>query len=134
MGVTNASACWPKAAGRVGEVLKQTGRQASRIGLRSEHFLRRPSTTSTPKAKQDIFPYKVVRVGRRYRVTRPHLFEALGLESEGTTAADSDEATGPDAQRGTGTPETGCAAGDIAYLVVPLPARRVLDVVRETSA
>jgi hypothetical protein len=48
--------------------------------------------------------------------------------------AGSDEATGPDAQRGTTTPETGYVTGDIAYLVVPIPAYRLLDVVRGTSA
>jgi hypothetical protein len=82
-------------------------------------------------AKQGEFPCPVLRVGRRYRVTRHHLFEALG-EPESATAAVSEEATAPQVQRSTGGLATGCAAGDMAYLVVPVPAHRVLDIVRES--
>jgi hypothetical protein len=52
-------------------------------------------------AKQGEFPCPVLRVGRRYRVTRHHLFEALGMEPGSATAPSQER---PPPLRSNGVP------------------------------
>lgn len=82
--------------------------------------------------RQGEFPCTVLRLGYKYRVTRHHLFGALGVP-EAPAAAVSEEATVPQPQRGASEAETIPATADMAYLVVPVPADRVLDLVREPA-